>query len=199
MMSATVVTNAAPAEGVEDQEQKVVGSTKPLHRFLRGHPKYVGVVMVTLGISIFLMGFPVWLADGLSESFISFVLGVLFITCGIIFILSELNITKQLVTAGFALSIVSILGVGIGVCIYIDCLSFAVDDDYYYMEHNITGQDYTIYRNSKNQYGAVQALSMFQSVLGGAILIVMAVFARAALQSSNTKAVVVMQTRPPAD
>lgn len=37
------------------------------------------------------------------------------------------------------------------------------------------------------QYSAVQALTTFQSLLGGAVLIFMICFARAALQSSNTK------------
>ncbi|XP_062376295.1 uncharacterized protein si:ch1073-291c23.2 [Sardina pilchardus] len=198
-MSATVVTDDAPAEGAEDQNQKVLkGNTKPLHRFLRGQPKCVGVAMVTLGISIFFLGVPVWRATKYSgDSFHSFVLGVLFIASGILFILTELNITKQLVTAGFGLSIVSICGVGVGCCIWMDQIINFLMEDYGDTDDNVT--DHIAIKQYWDQFTAVQCLAMLQSLLGGAILIAMAWFARAALRSSNTNAIVVMQTRPPAE
>ncbi|KAM7014904.1 uncharacterized protein LKV04_012326 [Tautogolabrus adspersus] len=93
-----------------------VGGTKPLHRFIKGQPKIIGVIVLILGSSFFIPCISLLFLThvfrimwGIIPSGI--VLGSLFITCGILFILTQHNPTKKTVTMSLALSIMTVLGI----------------------------------------------------------------------------------------
>ncbi|XP_031702265.1 membrane-spanning 4-domains subfamily A member 4D-like isoform X2 [Anarrhichthys ocellatus] len=91
-----------------------VGGSKPLHRFIKGQPKIIGIIALVLGSSFFMLSIVIMPHN--SIQFISttvspgFLLGTLFIFCGILYILTEHNPTKKTVTMSLALSIVTTLG-----------------------------------------------------------------------------------------
>ncbi|XP_029283038.1 uncharacterized protein LOC115005367 isoform X3 [Cottoperca gobio] len=71
-----------------------VYGTKPLHRFIKGQPKINGIMLLVLGssfISIFLAIVPEY--ESITVGI--FVLGILFVICGILYILTAHNPTKK--------------------------------------------------------------------------------------------------------
>ncbi|XP_028843956.1 uncharacterized protein LOC114795198 [Denticeps clupeoides] len=200
-MSTAVVGAVGPDRGADEPNTTTVGGTKPLHRFLRAHPKCVGVMMTALGGSLFIMGIPLKMDDTNSsaDAFSSFWLGLLFITCGILYIQAELKISKKIVTASLALSIISILG---AVTAFFEFLKSIIYTTYSISSMYFSGLNQTdavYFSQLQNQIFALEVLFMVQSIAGAVVLITMAVFARAALRSSRTQAVVVMKKLPTAE
>ncbi|XP_076867398.1 membrane-spanning 4-domains subfamily A member 15 isoform X1 [Brachyhypopomus gauderio] len=198
-----------PADGAEPAGTTITGGQKPLHRFLRGEPKCVGIVMLLMGFSMFMFGFPLK-ADRLESSadlFSSFWLGILYAICGALYVQSERAPTKKIITISFALSIISILGTVFAVIDFIKAMAnmkFNYHREYYDHDYeNSNGENTTaVDADSKQrfmQHYNLEAVFLFQSLVGGVILITMSTFARMALHSSRTQMVVVMRNLPAAE
>ncbi|XP_052469737.1 uncharacterized protein LOC128026526 isoform X2 [Carassius gibelio] len=159
-----------PAGVVSEVITTVTGGSKPVHRFLRGQPKSIGVVLVIMGIGLFMFGIPMTsesFIPTLEEQFTPFWIGILFFICGLLYILSERNPSKKIITASLALNIISIIGVLIAL------LEF-----------------------SRMFVRDMELVFCCHSVIGGVLLVTMSFFARAALKSSRTQAFFVMRNLP---
>ncbi|XP_030626842.1 uncharacterized protein si:ch1073-291c23.2 [Chanos chanos] len=204
-MSMDEVTDISPVEGDAEPRTEVMGGTKPLHRFLRGEVKYVGIALVILGSSMFIFGIPLkrdWMESS-ADFYSSFWMGILFGTCGILYILSERNPTKKIVAASMAVGIIAIVGV------LFACVQFVRAMLLYAPEHH-SAMDEMIDLNYSHPYSpwidyhyyqlcALEGVFLSHSLAGGVILIVMTGFARTALKSSKAQAVVIMQNLPSAE
>ncbi|XP_076867407.1 uncharacterized protein LOC143518648 isoform X2 [Brachyhypopomus gauderio] len=161
-----------PADGAEPAGTTITGGQKPLHRFLRGEPKCVGYAI-----------------------------------CGALYVQSERAPTKKIITISFALSIISILGTVFAVIDFIKAMAnmkFNYHREYYDHDYeNSNGENTTaVDADSKQrfmQHYNLEAVFLFQSLVGGVILITMSTFARMALHSSRTQMVVVMRNLPAAE
>ncbi|NP_001290950.1 uncharacterized protein LOC799862 homolog [Esox lucius] len=204
-MATNTVSDISPAGGGGEPQITTVGSSKPLHRFIRAEPKCAGIAMVFMGSSLFIFGIPMRNDNTQStsaEDFTSFWLGILFIISGMLYVLTEKSPSKPMVTASLALSIISILGV---VVAFFEFLKGIMHSRYglYRYEHfedyaaNVTEIPWNKYH--MNQLICMEAIFMCQSFVGMTLLIVMTVFARAALRSSKTQAIVVMHNLPSTD
>ncbi|XP_056326852.1 membrane-spanning 4-domains subfamily A member 4D-like isoform X1 [Danio aesculapii] len=178
----------------------VTGGNKPVHRFLRGQPKSIGVMLVMMGVCLFMFGIPMTTPkDMMTDQFSPFFLGVLFCICGLLYILSERNPSKKMITASLALSIVSTFGVIFAVLNISQHISHNRWMLWFRQTHNRTETE-LLYMTQ--HYSAVEAMGcvfLCHSLIGGALLIIMTCFARAGLRSSNTQAVVVMRNLPSAE
>uniref|UniRef100_A0A4W5QLZ0 Uncharacterized protein n=1 Tax=Hucho hucho TaxID=62062 RepID=A0A4W5QLZ0_9TELE len=200
IMSMNMASDIRPAGGEGGPYTTMVGGSKPLHRFNRGEPKCTGIVMMFMGSSLFILGIPMRLdiLTSSTETFTPFWLGILFIISGLLYVLTEKNPSKQLVTASLALSIISVLGVTVAFFEFLKgILHIRQSHDYY---------DHSRYDNNVTESGRVEcqlirleAVFMYQSLVGMVLLIVMTSFARVALHSRKTQAIVVMQYLPSPD
>ncbi|XP_072565426.1 uncharacterized protein [Paramormyrops kingsleyae] len=201
---------------------EVVGFSKPLHRFMRVDPKSIGVVMLFLGGTQFITGIPMKrdITRNSTNIYSSFWLGILFSICGIIYIISEKRVSKKMVTASMAISIISTLG---AIKAFMDYVHYMIrllyfslydhyDEDSYesynateHMTEHVT-ESPTPTRNSetlwlqyhRNQVSCMEGIWLLHCFVGGVILIVMTAFSRAALRSTKTQATVIMYNRPSA-
>ncbi|XP_068587237.1 membrane-spanning 4-domains subfamily A member 4D-like [Cebidichthys violaceus] len=175
-----------------------VGGSKPLHRFIKGQPKIIGIIALVLGSSFFILSIAI-MPDN-SVQFISttvppgFLLGTLFIFCGILYILTEHNPTKKTVTISLALSIVTTLGACWTLMhILPNTVHHSYYRDYEYIEDNFThGPDWSY----EEMVTSVEVIFLVYSVVGAIIFIVMACLAVAALRSTKSQAIIVMTTTP---
>ncbi|XP_056326855.1 uncharacterized protein LOC130239610 isoform X3 [Danio aesculapii] len=122
-----------------------------------------------------------------------------FCICGLLYILSERNPSKKMITASLALSIVSTFGVIFAVLNISQHISHNRWMLWFRQTHNRTETE-LLYMTQ--HYSAVEAMGcvfLCHSLIGGALLIIMTCFARAGLRSSNTQAVVVMRNLPSAE
>ncbi|XP_064858723.1 uncharacterized protein LOC115144424 isoform X2 [Oncorhynchus nerka] len=188
-MSMNMASDISPAGGEGGPHTTMVGGSKPLHRFIRGEPKSTGIVMMFMGSSLFILGIPMRLDTLMSsaETFTPFWLGIL-------------------VTASLALSIISMLGVTVAFFEFLKgILHIRQSHDYYdhyNYDYNATESGRVVVPWRKQhmyQLISLEAVFMYQSLVGMVILIVMTSFARVALHSSKTQAVVVMQDLPSPD
>uniref|UniRef100_A0A8C9RV61 Membrane-spanning 4-domains subfamily A member 15-like n=2 Tax=Scleropages formosus TaxID=113540 RepID=A0A8C9RV61_SCLFO len=189
--------------GTEDGEPRttVIGLNKPLHRFIRGDPRSTGIVMLFLGGSQFLLGIPMKLdvLESAATYYTGFWLGIMFISSGILYILSDENTSKKLVTASLAVSIISIIGAFVAF-VFFFVTSLRIHSFYspyrFPIKSNMTDEDYAWKSNHTDQILCLQVLFLIYCVVGMVILIVMSAFSRAGLRSSRTQAIVVMHNRP---
>ncbi|CDQ98930.1 unnamed protein product [Oncorhynchus mykiss] len=109
------------------------------------------------------------------------------------------------VTASLALSIISILGVTVA---FFEFLKGILNMQYYHYRYyysyydditNSTRVDVPWRKHHTGQLLSLEAVFMYQSLVGMVFLIMMTAFARAALRSSKTQAIVVMNNLPSAD
>ncbi|XP_053291162.1 uncharacterized protein LOC128451152 isoform X5 [Pleuronectes platessa] len=98
-MSAELHIVSGPDVNDASLQGNTVGGSKPLHRFMKGQPKAIGVVVLVLGSSFFIISVamakelfnePLWRTDAPV-----IIQGILFIICGIMYILAEHNPTKK--------------------------------------------------------------------------------------------------------
>ncbi|XP_071346263.1 uncharacterized protein [Trachinotus anak] len=179
-----------------------VGGIKPLHRFIKGQPKITGIIVLVLGTSFFILSIAI-VGDSASEPIWQaippgFLLGTLFTTCGILYILTEHNPTKKTVTISLALSIVTILGVFWTI---LHMLPYLIHHRFYwhydFAEDNITELDDASWSFSHEAMGlTMEAIFVFYSFVGAIIFIVMSTLAGAALRSTKSQAIVVMTAAP---
>ncbi|XP_026135084.1 membrane-spanning 4-domains subfamily A member 15-like isoform X2 [Carassius auratus] len=198
-----------PAGGASEVITTVTGGSKPLHRFLRGQPKSIGVVLVIMGIGLFMFGIPITTESYIQileeqKSSTPFWIGTLFFICGLLYILSERNPSKKIITASLALNIISIIGVLIALVEFYK----AIDEINYIVKYfNFEGQKYENQSGEEELYARqhymlvrnMELVFCCHSVIGGVLLVTMSFFVRAALKSSRTKAFVVMRSLPSAE
>ncbi|KAL4640880.1 hypothetical protein GN956_G11254 [Arapaima gigas] len=188
--------------GADDETQTaVIATSKPLHRFIRGEPKSIGIVMLFLGGSQFLVGIPMKLdiTESSAHYYTAFWLGIMFIISGILYILSDQNVSKKMVTASLGVTIISIIGSVVAFFFFLAAIFRSSDFDahYYYVldYYNSTAEDYTWRLYHVTQILCLESLLLIYCIVGGFILITMSAFARAGLRSSRTQAIVIMHNR----
>ncbi|XP_058877514.1 uncharacterized protein LOC131735214 [Acipenser ruthenus] len=183
-------------------ETRLGGGVKPLHRFIRGEPKSVGITMLFLGLTIVMTGFVTCrIVEKENINLQAFMIGVLFITSGILCVVCENRPTKQLVTACLAVNIVSILVSPFAVIrqmtlVYLTDMHFVHHENYTDID-NCTEDCWSeeLHHSVIGTYGLLTSYILSGMVL----LIVMSAFACAGLRPSQSQVVVVMNTKPTAD
>lgn len=175
------------------------GGTKPLHRFIRGQPKIVGVIVLVLGTTIFTITAVV--SEDREIHYVWTVIppgyfqGALYIVCGILYILTEHNPTKKTVTISLALSIVTLLGTLWTILHIIPDLAHGHYARHYeYMEENVTDTDYFASLQYENMGKSLEVIFLIKFLMGGVIFVVMSTLGGIALRSTNSQAIVVMTT-----
>ncbi|XP_022602102.1 uncharacterized protein LOC111222586 [Seriola dumerili] len=202
-MSAELYCMGGPGGNNASLQSTTVGGSKPLHRFIKGQPKIIGIIVLVLGASFFILsiaivgdsaGQPIWTAIPPG-----FLLGTLFMICGILYIVTEHNPTKKTVTISLALSVVTILGVFWTILhILPELIHSHYVRHYDFPEDDTTENDDVAWTSSHEAMGlVVEATFVFYSFVGAIIFIVMSTLAGAALRSTNSQAIVVMTTAPP--
>uniref|UniRef100_A0A8B9JHF1 Si:ch1073-291c23.2 n=1 Tax=Astyanax mexicanus TaxID=7994 RepID=A0A8B9JHF1_ASTMX len=187
-MDASAGKQCPPGGGATTQTTK--WGNKPLYRFLRAEPKSVGIVMMFMGSCMFIFGIPMRKDMSLeiqADIYSSFWLGILYFICGLLYIQSEREPTKKIITASFALSILSVIGSAVAAIDFISAMSFMLHFHYDDYEH----QNNTMYLDATMKHlmpmYSLEAVFLAHSLLGIVILITMSVFARMALRSSRTQ------------
>uniref|UniRef100_A0A3Q1G4F7 Membrane-spanning 4-domains subfamily A member 4D-like n=1 Tax=Acanthochromis polyacanthus TaxID=80966 RepID=A0A3Q1G4F7_9TELE len=199
-MSAELVFASGPGGSDGSVQGTAVGGSKPLHRFIKGQPKIVGTVLLVLGTCFFVNAVAL-MVNHPSQHYIGtaipsgFMMGVLFIICGILYIITEHNPSKKTVTISLALSIVSIL---VAAWTLLNTLpNFAHYHHYhpyggYSMDENFTESE-SMWSTYYEAMGiSFQAVLVFYCFVGAIIFIVMSSLAGAALRSTKSQAIVVM-------
>ncbi|KAF1393032.1 hypothetical protein PFLUV_G00034180 [Perca fluviatilis] len=183
-MSAELYCVSEPGGNNASLQSTTVGGSKPLHRFLKGQPKIIGIIVLVMGSSFFIVSLAI-IPDYFS-SFLwtaiqpGFAMGTLFIISGIVYILTEHSPTKKTVTISLALSIVTILGT----CWTLLGILPAIVR---YSYHSTSYQDMEM---------SMDLIFLVHTIVGVIIFIVMSCLAGAALRSTKSQAIVVMTTTP---
>uniref|UniRef100_A0A3P8VD56 Uncharacterized protein n=1 Tax=Cynoglossus semilaevis TaxID=244447 RepID=A0A3P8VD56_CYNSE len=155
-----------------------VGGSKPLHRFMKGQPKTVGVRAV------------VGTADKRRLSLCTFIMS------GMLYILTEHNPTKKAVTISLALSIVTILGT---VWTILDTLPEIMFSHHYDSLDQEVLMDFHLVMVWFVKISVLLVVFLFYTFGGGVIVIVMSTLAGAALRPTKSQAIVVMTTATDTD
>nr|XP_057945095.1 uncharacterized protein LOC131139463 isoform X2 [Doryrhamphus excisus] len=128
---------------------------------------------------------------------LGYIIGIQFILCGILYIITEHNPTKKTVTASLALGIVAIVGAFWMIFILLTNIEhhyYHRDFDYFEFD-NMTLIEEDTWRSQAVVLGlATEAIFVFYAIVGTIILLVMSVLAGAALRSTKSQATVVMST-----
>ncbi|KAI7805435.1 putative membrane-spanning 4-domains subfamily A member 4D [Triplophysa rosa] len=117
-----------------------------------------------------------------ANSYSPFWLGILFTICGLLFILSERNPTKKIITASFAMSIVTTIGL-MSACIDFVWAIVDIQHQIWYEKDNRTEEKQHYYM----PLCIMEQVFLAHSLIGGVLLVTMMIFARAALRSSRTQ------------
>lgn len=184
-----------PPSGSNVSVPSTVGGSKPLHRFMRGQPKSVGIVVLVLGCSFVL------LAAVLAQSSVHTVaatphgllLGSLFTISGILYIVTAHNTSKKTVTMSLAMTIVSLLA---ALWTVIFLLVHTVHSDAFYMHYDLEEddgeRDYLWLRRLSNMTVASDIIIVVHSFVAAIVFTVMSSLGGAALRSARSQAVIVM-------
>lgn len=180
------------------------GGTKPLHRFIKGQPKIIGIIVLVLGTSVFTV--TAVLVEERDTRFIwtaippGFVQGTLYIICGILYILTEHTPTKKTVTISLALSIVSLLAT---IWTILHVLPNLVHGYYWHLlrhsdllEENVTESDLIATLQYMSMEKSLEIIFVVKFFSGGIIFIVMSVLGGIALRSTSSQAIVIMTSAP---
>ncbi|XP_028258612.1 membrane-spanning 4-domains subfamily A member 15-like [Parambassis ranga] len=198
-MSAELYSVNEPSNGA--LQGTTVGGSKPLHRFIKGQPRIIGTIVLVLGTSFFIVSIAITSQDSSSMWFVippGFLQGTLFIISGILFILTEHNLTKKNVTISLALSIVSILSTCWSLLHMLPDLGHIHYRDYDFPDENVTDSDITWSNHYETMAMTVEAVFVLHSFVGAIIFIAMSGLAGTALHSTKSQAIVVMSTSPTA-
>ncbi|XP_071373471.1 membrane-spanning 4-domains subfamily A member 4D-like [Centroberyx affinis] len=175
-------------DGTQEMDNTVLLSSKPLHRFIRGEPQILGVVVLIFGCAELLMGFQ--LARDRHENstliYIPFWQGALFLISGNLSIYTGLHPSKRMVTVCLAMYVVSLLGILVSIGYRIFCL---VELSYIrFMYGPYIEKEWTYNRFA--QLFSIEAILFISSVCVSALLIFLSAVARLALKSTNTQVLV---------
>ncbi|XP_041095352.1 membrane-spanning 4-domains subfamily A member 15 [Polyodon spathula] len=197
------VPETCPPEGAATvqscSETMLAGGVKPLHRFIRGEPKSVGIAVLFLGLTVMIIGFEDWkVFETDSFSLQPFLIGLLFIISGILCIVSENRPTKQLVTACLAVNIISILVSPFAVMQQMVQATSKIQ--LFPHDFNITALSNCTDPCWPEQFHHTLLTTFWVSIIyilsGMVLLIVMSGFACAGLRPSQSQAIVVMNMKP---
>lgn len=172
----------ATTSGTQEVDQKLQMSSKPVHRFVKGEPKSLGIVILLLGCAEFLMGF-LLIGERLTSAVahIPFWQGLLFIICGILSIYTERHTSKKMVTVCFAMYIVTMLGIIISFIWRLSIISrLRYYGFFYYADASKRGLLLTAFESVMTTW----AVCVF------GILIFLSTVARLALKSTRTQFIV---------
>ncbi|KAM9860735.1 uncharacterized protein ACBR49_000115 [Aulostomus maculatus] len=194
-MSAELYSVSEPAGNDADPRGIAVGGTKPLHRFVKAQPKIIGIIVLVLGASLFLTSITVTGQSPVHQMSAiwvpGFLMGALFIVCGILYVLTEHNPSKKNVTVSLALSIISVLGV----C-WTTLLILPRIIDFHFYGH-VSQQD----DEEKRWESFIEAMGIttetvmvFYTLVGGVILVVMSAMAGSALRSTKSQVIILTST-----
>ncbi|XP_067277718.1 membrane-spanning 4-domains subfamily A member 4D-like isoform X1 [Pseudorasbora parva] len=181
----------------------VTGGSKPLHHFLKGQPKCIGIVLVMMGVCLVMFGIAL---NGqvklitFEERLTPFWLGTLFCMCGLLYILSECNPSKKFITASLALSIISTIA-AICACVQFGRSIFEIKICHVaqIMGDPNSTEEMRHFDQFLIPFDKIHQVFFSHSLIGGILLVTMSFFARAALKSSRTQTVVVMRNLPSAE
>ncbi|XP_034736167.1 membrane-spanning 4-domains subfamily A member 4D-like [Etheostoma cragini] len=183
-MSAELYCVSEPGGNNASVQSNTMGGGKPLHRFLKGQPKIIGIIVLVMGSSFFTVSIATMPTKSSICAVIPFFMQILFIISGIVYILTEHSPTKKTVTISLALSIATILGT----CWTLLCMVPSVVSYGYYRSHDSASfQDMEL---------SVDLIFIVNSVVGVIIFIVMSCLATSALRSTKSQFIVVMSTTP---
>lgn len=193
-MSAELYAEAGPGGSNGSAAVTSLEGSKPIHRFIRGQPKIIGTAVLIMGVSFFIFTFSV-MAAAETSVVPSFLQGSLYITTGILYIVTEHNPTKKTVTISLALTIVTILWI----CWTILHTVSHLGHQYHYLHNHEQEEEY---KNVTDSYKwelyseairlSVDSVVVFHNLVGVIIMIVMTSLAVAALRSTKSQAIVVM-------
>nr|XP_057945824.1 uncharacterized protein LOC131139887 [Doryrhamphus excisus] len=200
-MSVELLPASPPSGNNGSLQATKVGGSKPLHRFMKAQPESVGVVVLVLGVSFFITSI-IMAVDHPAHHFwritpLGYIIGIQFIICGILYIITEHSSTKKIVTASLAFGILTILNC----CWIIFNLIPNIENHHFQRQFeifdldNITAMEDAIWEPRAEALGfTTEAIFLFYIFVGGIILLVMSVLAGAALRSTKSQATVVMST-----
>uniref|UniRef100_A0A674P384 Uncharacterized protein n=1 Tax=Takifugu rubripes TaxID=31033 RepID=A0A674P384_TAKRU len=179
-----------PVEGEGLIQSTTVGGSKPLHYFMKGQPKITGVRSCVWFCS------RVFGSDFVRESSHHMwtvfppgvLLGIMFIICGILYIVTEYNTTKKTVTISLALTIVTILGIFWTILQIIPNIHFRLHG---YTIHDIydnvteTAMQWSEYHEAMAV--SIEVVYLCYCLMCVVVFIVMSVLAGAALRSTKSQ------------
>ncbi|XP_035017795.2 uncharacterized protein LOC118112536 isoform X2 [Hippoglossus stenolepis] len=184
----TTRATATGQDGNQAADQKVLMTSKPLHRFIRKEPKALGIVILIFGCAEILMGFHLT-SESVHTSgsfYIPFWQGILFLVSGKLSIYTEIHPSKKMVTVCLAMYVVSLLGAVISIGFRMYCLSHV--GYLKYRARHAVDQEWA--QNRIEQLFGVEGLLFTSSLCAAGILIFLSSVARLALKSTNTQVIV---------
>ncbi|XP_034044073.1 uncharacterized protein LOC117526144 isoform X2 [Thalassophryne amazonica] len=201
-MAAVLYSASGPDGNSATVQSTTVGGSKPLHRFIKGEPKIVGIIVLVLGTTYIIVSVATWIHDDFVSWTAAFqpgiVQGAMFVFCGILYILTEHNPTKKTVTVSLALSIVT-LPVTCWTILYF--LLNRLQNEVMHYEFIHHDNDTLTVKEEPGHYEvmmfSVEVIHLFYCCIGVLILIGMSALAGAALRSTKSQAIVVMTPAPP--
>ncbi|KAL7406039.1 hypothetical protein ABVT39_012213 [Epinephelus coioides] len=193
-MSVELQHASEPVRNNASLQGTMLGGSKPLHRFMQGQPKIIGIVVLILGSSFFIFCTSMMLVhyNQISPLQPGIVLAILYLVCGSLYIVTENKPTKKTVTMSLALSIVSLLASCWIIFLYLpntihNLQRVHLDEDI------MVATDDGIFPSEYEQLEmASEQIFLLYTGVGGIIFIVMSFLAGAALRSTKSKAIVVM-------
>ncbi|KAK5864847.1 hypothetical protein PBY51_016056 [Eleginops maclovinus] len=183
-------------DGNKAEDQDVLMSSKPMHRFVQRGPRSLGIAILIFGCAEVMMGFTL---SGERKQFSSFGIytsfwqGTLFLVCGNLSIYTDLRPSKKMVTVCLAMYVVSLLGIVVSVGYRINQCSFLT-----YLTHSHYNDNLST-RNRLNQVFFIEGFLCTCSLFVAGLLIFLSVIARLALKSTRTQIIVRHIISPPTD
>lgn len=170
------------------QDSMTVMGSKPLHRFIRGEPRCLGIAILVFGCAEFQMGVELMYDQSFNSitMYTPFWQGALFVISGILSIYTEVHPSKKMVTVCLAMYVVSILGVVVSFINRLYCLST--------MDYHMTDRG-SWHSYHMNQVKTLEATLLTASLCVSGVLIFMSTMARLALKSTNTQIVLSMPSQ----
>ncbi|XP_070766489.1 uncharacterized protein [Enoplosus armatus] len=200
-MSVQIYSASGPGGNNASLQGSTVGGSKPLHRFIKGQPKIIGIIVLVLGSSFFIVSIAITSHPSVNHMWTvippGFVLGTLFIICGILYIVTAHHPTKKTVSTSLALSIVTILGSCWTLMHVIPDLIHAFSYGRYSEFREDTENDEAVWASHLEAMTVtLEVVFIFYSFVGAIIFIVMSTLAGIAVRSTKSQAIIVMSSTP---
>uniref|UniRef100_A0A672YW49 Uncharacterized LOC115427470 n=1 Tax=Sphaeramia orbicularis TaxID=375764 RepID=A0A672YW49_9TELE len=192
----TAKAKTTAEDGNQQISDKLLKSTKPLHRFVRNEPRSLGIVVLIFGCAEILMGFQLHMASERTRTslqiYIPFWQGVLFVVCGNLSIYTGLHPSKKMVTVSLSMYVVSLLGIFVSGGYRISCLSY-----FSYMRYRASHRTDPGWAHFRvDLLFGIEGMLFTSSLCVLVLLMVLIVVARLALKSTRTQ-VILHQSLPP--
>lgn len=176
------------------EAQTITEGSKPLHRFLAGQPKYIGIALIFFGGNEMMLGLALIkeIVTTSASLYIPFWQAALFTICGSLSIHTHSYPSKKLVTVCLAMYIVTILGGFFSVFYRMFCITsseemlydqLSYDHDHDYEHFHIPETAIVRY----HQLVSTEALLSTSTISVIVLLICLCCFAKRSLRSSNTQ------------